>query len=253
MFLALDIGNSLSKAGLYDGDSLVSSFRFSGFKLPEQLPLNASITGCAISSVVPQISDKLAEIITNNTGIIPYSVSRKSKLNILIDYETPNTLGIDRICGSCGAVTLFHQESRNKNYNRNDIIITIDFGTATTINVIKYKAKFTGGIIAPGVSTMFKSLKDNTAMLPEVSLKDYDDIVGNSTKKSIASGVVNSTVGLLDKLVDTLAEGKSAPAFHIFVTGGNAEHFAPFLKFNYSAIPDLVLRGIKTIYGLNCE
>lgn len=251
MFLSVDIGNSLIKAGFYENNELTGFYKIEKDELSEELFKDKQVTSCAVSSVVPAITDKLENIINSVYGFTPYYINRNSALNITIDYETPATLGIDRICGSCGAMSLFDESNENNTYSGNDIIITVDFGTATTINVIKYNSKFTGGIIAPGINTMFTSLRDKTAMLPEVTVADYDQVVGRSTKKSMASGVINSTAGLLDKLLTTLSEEKTNPRFHVYLTGGNASLFSPFLNFEHKVVPDLVLVGIKKIYELN--
>lgn len=249
MFLAIDVGNTVTKVSLFDKFEIKETIRFYGAEIPDEF-LKNSITACAISGVVPEVSSALTEKIEKSAGITPYIISRSSKLNIELDYETPDTLGIDRICGGCGAVTLFDKVYSGTSSKPN-IIITIDFGTATTLNVIKSPNIFAGGMIAPGLNTMFDSLTEKTAALPKVELEDYDEIIGKSTVKSIASGVLNSTVGMIDRVVAELKTQNRDCNIYTFITGGNAEFIRRFLGINYYYATDLVMRGIKTIYELN--
>ncbi len=130
-----------------------------------------------------------------------FIISNKAKFNLNINYDTPETLGIDRICSSEGAFYLFKNSEDFKNYNAETYIVTIDFGTATTINIIDYPATFIGGIISPGLKMMFNSLNKSTAQLPDVDPYDYLDLIGRTTNSSIATGVINSSIGLIDKLL----------------------------------------------------
>ncbi|GJQ61526.1 MAG: type III pantothenate kinase [Melioribacteraceae bacterium] len=249
MFLAIDVGNTVTKAALFDKYEISETIRFPGNEIPDTLLTN-KITECAISGVVPEVSNSLIEKIKSEVGITPFLISRASKLNIELDYDTPETLGIDRICGACGAVALFDKVYSGTS-SRPKVIVTIDFGTATTLNVIKSPNIFAGGMIAPGLNTMFNSLTEKTAALPTVQLEDYDDIIGKSTVKSIASGVLNSTLGMIDKIITNLESENRDCNIYTFITGGNAEAIRRFISMNYYHAPDLVMRGIKTIYELN--
>lgn len=246
MLLACDIGNTRIKSAIFDNTKIIDfkiittiNELFASYK-------NSKITSAAFSSVVPERSKELTDQIKQNFDIFAFQIGHNSKFNLKIDYLTPETLGIDRICSAEGAFSLF---KKLKNYSKNDLIISIDFGTATTLNFVKFPGVFVGGIIAPGIELMSDSLNSYTAQLPEVSVSDYKKLIGRDTKESIASGVVNSTVGLIEK---SITEQKDKTKnIHIYVTGGNASKIIPYLKFKHRVVNELVLIGIKSIYEKN--
>lgn len=249
MILALDIGNTFTKTGIFDNNKLVfgnktktENFSPGNFK-------EYSLTGCAISSVVPAAADAIINLIKTKLGITPYLISHNSEFSLKIEYETPGTLGIDRICGAEGAFRLFN--TKGTSLGQNDIIISIDFGTATTINLIRHPNRFIGGIIAPGVRMMFETLNKNTSQLPEADFKEYGSLIGNSTNSAIASGVINTTTGLIEQTRKFLIEKFNAENIFIFITGGNAESIMPHLDFKYEYEPNLVLQGVYSVYTKN--
>ena len=249
MFLACDVGNSLIKIGVFKNDKLIEHIKIIPEKLDVGIFAEYDISGAAVSSVNKKSSSKIIDLITENFGVIPFEISTSKKLNLKLDYETPETLGIDRICGAEGAFYIFRKSE--KEYTNDDFIISIDFGTATTFNLVKYDGVFTGGLIAPGISMMSHSLSSETAQLPEVNLSDFTSTIGKSTKSSIASGIINATLGMINSVLDQLDKENSAAKFHIYITGGNAGKILPHLNFSYSYQPALVLYGIKSIYGKN--
>ena len=127
----------------------------------------------------------------------------------------------------------------------------MDFGTATTMNIILHPAKFIGGIIAPGLQLMSTSLHSKTAQLPLISVQDFHGDIGMTTKEAIASGVVNSTLGMIDRILKQLKLKYKSKKINIYLTGGNAEKIMPYLNFDYSFERNLVLYGIKNISDLN--
>ncbi len=249
MFLACDVGNSSIKVGVFKDDELVERDIIFQGEFDSSFFSKYNISAAAVSSVNKSSSFKLIEFIKYNYGIIPFEIDASKNLNLKLDYETPKTLGVDRLCGAEGAFYLF--QKKKQNYIKDDYIISIDFGTATTFNLITYKGIFAGGLIAPGISLMIKSLSSQTAQLPEVSLDDFYSTIGKSTKSSIASGVIYSTAGMINSALNHLQEKNKNAKFHIYVTGGNAEKIIPYLEFEQSNQPALVLYGIKSIYGIN--
>jgi type III pantothenate kinase len=163
-----------------------------------------------------------------------------------IDYKTPETLGMDRICSAEGAFNLY-----GKNLIAGTFLLTIDFGTATTINIVKYPNIFAGGLIAPGINTMFKSLTTQTSQLPELTIDNYNFIIGDDTHSSIASGVINSAVGLIEKVVSYLNNLDDCSNLIIYTTGGMADTLQKFLPKKIIYDEFLVLRGIRSLYELN--
>ncbi len=253
MFLAFDIGNTSIKTGIFDADNLVNISVFSRDVDPvPDLPA-AGLCGVAISSVVPDLTLKTARQIKDRYGLSPFIISAKSRFNLKINYETPETLGPDRVCSAEGAFSIFKKSKSYKSFSPGTFLVSVDLGTATTLNIVGFPGEFIGGSIAPGIKTMINSLKLNTAQLPEIDFSSYKGILGKNTESSIAAGIINSTTGLIEKTFSFLKSELNAKEIITFVTGGNAEAAAPFLGFKFEFEKGLVLKGIKAVYDLNVE
>lgn len=247
MIYTLDVGNSFIKLASFDDNKLVD---FETFKEARELPKFVSKVNKNIfylCSVAPEKSAYLKQLIKAEYNFETKEVKRNSFYNVKILYETPNTLGLDRICAVEGALLLSKNFEAEKQFSDKATILAIDFGTATTLNFLNYPNNFVGGIILPGIKTMFDSLNMNTAQLPIADIKDYKGIVGTSTSSSISSGVINSTIGLIEKTIRYFREEKKVTNLIIFVTGGNAKLMIPYLKFDFTYEKALVNYGIKSI------
>jgi type III pantothenate kinase len=249
MLLACDIGNTNIKAGIFNNNKLTQFYLLHSIKELTELVKNNEFKDIVVSSVVPS---KTKEFSANllKLNLIPVIIDNNSSFNLKINYSSKETLGIDRICSAEGALYLYRCKSE---FKKNQIIISIDLGTATTINVVKYPGIFEGGIIAPGINLMFKSLKYETAQLPAVTAENYNNIVGRTTNESIASGVINSATGLIERAIQMIKSESKAEEVIIYITGGNFESIKRFLTFNYIFENALVLHGINTIYKKNLK
>ncbi len=244
MFLACDIGNSYIKIGLFEGDKLSGSFSFQDVNRLKAIISANKITAAGVSSVVPAKTKKITGLPEFNT--IPFHIiSHSSSFNLKINYKTPETLGIDRLCSAEGAFFLNH------GIKENEILLSVDMGTATTINIITHPGEFIGGVIAPGVTMMGQALHSYTAQLPEVSFEDYDGNLGSSTKASIASGLINSTLGMIDRISVRLGKTYPGKNIKIYLTGGNAEKLIPHMDIEFIHEKNLVLYGIMSVSKLN--
>ncbi len=243
MLLCFDIGNTFLKYAVYENDQLISFSKSKFHKLNLLNLKKYKIKNIAISSVVPSNLITLKNELDNVFGIVPFVINRNLKLNILLDFLDTSTIGIDRICAASGAVAFFSENSTSP-------ILAIDLGTATTINLIKPNNIFSGGIIAPGMKTMINSLNLQTAQLPEINLENYELFFGKDTKSAIASGVVNSTLGLINFAVQNVqTEFNSEPK--LIITGGNSDFIKGKIDYEFVQIKDLVLRGVKKIFEIN--
>jgi type III pantothenate kinase len=246
MLLTLDVGNTNIKSALYEGsenkDYKVHSNVDKLFKYLDQVSFDNS----AITSFNPGIKNKIEEKLSSK-NISIFEAKYQDKLNLKINYETPSTLGMDRVCSAVGAL----QIAINENLISDDqYLISVDLGTATTLNIVSPDRQFVGGLIAPGIQTMLNSLNKNTAQLPLPDLNDYKILIGNSTNASIVSGVIHSTKGLIMETINKLKiDARQEPL--IFVTGGNAKFILPHLKFKVFFDECLVLIGLNIIYNLN--
>ena len=247
MVLACDIGNSRIKAGIFNDNILTEVFVCNSIPSIVENINSRHIREVAISSVVPAISDELKNSL-DKFEILPFVITKDSEFNLKIDYNSPDTLGMDRLCSAEGSYFLFKQK---RIFKQDQIIVSIDFGTATTLNVITFPGVFSGGIIAPGIDLMFKSLNKDTAQLPLVYQTDFENIIGKSTRESIASGVINSAAGLLDRALRLIEAELNPKKVIIYTTGGNFESIKPFLEFRFKYVESLVLYGVKAIYDRN--
>jgi type III pantothenate kinase len=249
-FLAIDIGNSNIKTGIFSGNTLTAFNVFGSLITFKEYFLSLKeIDKAAISSVVPLYTSEIKEFIEVNNNISPYVISHQSRFNIEIRYDTPETLGIDRICSCEGAIYLLKQKQYKNDGNH--FIVTSDLGTATTVNIVKNGNGFIGGVIAPGIFTMADSLNKNTAQLPKIEFGDYKDFIGKTTMKSIESGIINSTLGLYYMTFEYLNSLDRNANIHFFITGGNAGYIIPHLKLDHIYVEELVLLGIKIICEKN--
>ena len=248
MILALDIGNTNIKIGYFLENKLKE---FVIFRNPEELFNSVNqikFRGAAISSVVPKLTENITQFLKDELKIIPYIISTASLFKLKLDYKTPKTLGIDRICSAEAAFNIFNG---SKNLNKGTFLLTIDFGTATTINIAALPCNFIGGLIAPGIKTMFDSLNSETAQLPGLNLSNYKSLVGKDTNSSIASGIITTTVGMIEKTIHHLKEKYGAEVIKCFYTGGNAKQVQSFLPEDFIYDEALVLKGVISVYNLN--
>jgi type III pantothenate kinase len=251
MLYTFDIGNTNIKLASFDNDKLIDFIIAEDFKNLSKVITREKDTAIAFCSVVPEKSNYIKELAKRDFNIEPFEVKLGSFANIKVMYETPNTLGLDRICSLQGAISLSTNLPEEQKFKENSFILTIDFGTATTINFLSYPNNFIGGIICPGIHTMINSLNKGTAQLPAADINDYKGLIGTSTNSSISSGIINATVGLIDKTIAHLKNDKKVDNLLIYVTGGNAKLLIPFLKFNFIYEKALVNYGIKNILSRN--
>lgn len=256
MLIAIDIGNSRIKAGKFEKEKLIE---FHSFKEIDDLITflkSNSENDLAVSSVVPSKTEIISDEIKKFTGKNIFVLSEGIKTNLKIEYKTPETLGTDRLCSAEGAFFLFKNVEKYKNYDVGTFILSIDFGTATTINVIEHPGKFIGGLIAPGVDMMFDSLNQKTSQLPLLNISNYKSTIGNDTNSSIASGVITSVIGMIEKTINELLNvgtrhALSQQNFFVYVTGGNAKKILPYLDKDYIYEEGLVLHGVNALWRLN--
>lgn len=239
--LLLDIGNSKIKASALRKMTISNLPPFENEELLFNYIREEEPQAIYISSVVPALPKKIIKEFGKNIKIHPISVN--SKFGFSIKYQTPETLGIDRLCGIEGAIYF-------ANENHIDIssghVITIDFGTATTINILNQRGEFTGGVIAPGLMTMIKSLSRGTAQLPEIGENDLITAPGFNTATSIGSGVMNAQIGLVERVIGSIP-GFNIKHLQLFVTGGNYKPLKDVITFPHTYVPNLVLLGIASI------
>ncbi len=236
MLLAVDIGNTRIKAAVYE-DHTRRSLHFSdsgSFQADlESILQNGTISDIVVSSVgeVPQLK----------TGANIHQVGRNWKFPFTNLYHSPETLGIDRMVLSAGAVLEFPNTNR----------LVIDAGTCITYDFIDEFNNYHGGAISPGLSVRYRSLHDFTARLPLLEPEVPEDFTGKTTAGSIHSGIVHGTAEEIDGFVRLYKERWGN--FIIILTGGDSEFLAARLKSTIFASPNFLLDSLNAIFQYNHE
>jgi type III pantothenate kinase len=257
MILALDVGNSQIFGGVFEGQELTIRFRKAsrpptssdelGLFLRSVLRENgadpAHIQQIAICSVMPESLYSLRSCCRKYFEVEPFVLQPGAKTGLRIRYRNPLEVGPDRIANAIGAVHLY--PGRN--------LIVIDFGTATTIDVVTATRDYLGGIILPGLRIAMEALEKNTARLPTVEIVRPADLIGRSTVESIQSGLYFGNRAMVQELTREIrlhVFGGAPPA--IIGTGGFVRLFERESLFDL-VMPDLVLLGLYRALLLNEE
>lgn len=231
MNLAVDYGNSAAKVAIFDQHELKAKHTFVD---PEDLKSfleSSSAENFIISSVTTE-----AETVSHwSKAKHKLVLSHLLPLPVKIQYATPQTLGVDRIAGSCGAVQLFPGKNT----------LVIDAGTCITYDFTDSRKQYVGGSISPGLKMRFQAAHTFTARLPLVNPVENPELIGNSTETSIQSGVVNGMVAEIDGVIDRYQH--KYPDLQVILCGGDGPFFENKLKASIFASPELVLIGLNSV------
>jgi len=253
MILAIDVGNTHIEVGLYREREYLTSWRITTgvnrtedelmsflhqFLVIKNYPVS-EVKAIAIASVVPRINQILEKLCEKYFQIEPLFIDHTLNIGITIDYSPPASVGADRICNAIAAY---------EKYGGPNIIV--DFGTATTLDVVDKAGVYLGGIIAPGLETTAWGLHERASKLPQISLEFPGRSIGKSTEESMQSGIMLGTVKMIDGLIELVQEELQARA-NIIATGGLAKIISPRSKYIQYIEPTLVLDGIVNIYFKN--
>lgn len=249
MLLTADIGNTSITLGLFDENALVEEFRLASDKdlsLEEYEVLLKSlfkaycVEGCIVSSVVEELNTKFQTAVKNVFNIKPLFLSAKINTGVKITMPNLNEIGADRIANAAGAYVLY-----------NHPVIVIDFGTATSFDIVNAKGEFVGGVIAPGINLQLKTLNKFTSKLPRIDAAKSHTAIGNNTVDAVLSGVIRGCACMIDGLVSQCEEELGQRAV-IVATGGYAQFIAEYLKRPFDFInPTLTLEGLRHLYNIN--
>ena len=199
MLLTADIGNTSITLGLFEEDALVEEFRLASDKdlsleeyevLLKSLFKDFKIDGCIISSVVMELNEKFKSAVANVFKIEPMFLSLEINTGIKISLDNPEEAGADRIANAAGAYVLYNKP-----------VIVVDFGTATTFDIVNKDGEFIGGVIAPGVNSQLKALNKFTSKLPRIDVAISNAAIGHNTADAILSGVIRGSACMIDGLV----------------------------------------------------
>lgn len=253
MLFVMDVGNSHSVLGLYEGEALRAHWRLLtraygtadelriqiGMLLGQEGVSPGSIRGSCVSSVVPQLNSACADVSERMFGAPPVMVGPGIKTGVILQVENPKEVGADRIANAVAAVDEYPGP-----------LVVVDFGTATTFDVLTAKAEFRGGVIVPGVQLSADALFENCAKLPRVDISTPPQVIGRDTVSNIRSGLTYGYADLVDGLVRRIGEEmRETPT--VVATGGLAGLIAELSSTIEHVDPFLTLKGLRRIYMKN--
>jgi type III pantothenate kinase len=242
MLLAVDIGNTSTKFGLFDGDKPASKFSvptirnasLDEFKRALNGRLPENIGSSILCSVVPENTAPLSSFLAETTGVAPVVVDNMFDFGLKVSYEPRNSLGTDRLVNAYAAV---------ETYGAPAIICSL--GTATTIDVVSADREFVGGIIGPGMDAMAEALHLKAPRLPLVKIDESARLLGNTTESSIRSGIYFGYAAMVEGLITRIRS--EAGVSRVIGTGGNAERLGKEFAGMMTVDSDLLLTGLRLL------
>lgn len=256
MIICLDVGNTNIKFAIYDGEELKLSFRVAtehkktsdeyGGQLLSILGNNGisvkDIEGGIISSVVPPLDYTLERMCKTYLKITPLMLGAGLKTGMNLRVDNAREVGADRVVNNVAAVRKYGAPC-----------IVIDFGTATTFNVINSKSEFIGGVIAPGIKGSLDSLVNGTAKLPRVEIERPEKVIGTNTVTNMQSGIVYGFAGLVEYIVKKIKREMKCDDVTTVATGGFSEVIAKEISCIDKVDKLLTLEGLRYLYSINKE
>jgi len=251
--LVIDVGNTNTVLGLYQGDSLRALWRLATnreqtadeygilihnlFTL-ERLPAS-DICAMMIASVVPPLNPVLAEMARKYFKMEAMFLGPGTRTGMAILVDTPQEMGADRVADAVAAFEKYGGPC-----------IVMDFGTAITFDCISQKGEYLGGVIMPGIGIAAEALFERTAKLPRVEIREPDRVIGTNTISQIQSGLFYGAVDAMDGMLDRLCAvmGKQT---RVVATGGQAPLVAGASKYKPTLDSSLTLDGLRIIYYRN--
>ena len=250
MILTVDIGNSTTKFGLFDGPRLTDRFSIHTKPDYEAAELMSDrlqfletrigrVNSVMAASVVPELNAILTEACNRIFKVTPTFVDHRTDTGMTIAYQTPDTLGGDRIVTAAAA---------SQKYGAPCVVC--GFGTATTIDAVGAGPVFLGGAIAPGMGILVEALRSNTAKLPAIRIGKPEAAIGRTTDDAIRSGIFWGNLGMVEALVQRVkmelaAEGTAADEINIVATGGFSRMILPELPIIGILDENLTLEGLR--------
>ena len=257
MLLAIDVGNTNIVLGVFEGPSLVRSWRLHTQRertsdelglLVDGLFAHASIDpsridGVAMSSVVPPLTGTTVAMIARYFHMAAFVVDPTQNTGMPILYDSPSEVGADRIVNAIAALDQFGTTPGRP-------MIVCDFGTATTLDAISANGEYLGGAICPGVTISADALFQRAARLPRIDVRKPASVIGRTTVGAMESGLFYGYVGMVEGLVRRMTGELGGRAICV-ATGGLATVIAPETALIEHVYPDLTLQGLRIVWQRN--
>ncbi len=254
MLLAIDAGNTNTVFAVFDGDHLKSHWRIAtdSRRTADEYAVwilnlfaicginRGDIKNAVISTVVPRVLFDLKTVCRNYFSCEPLVIGENNvQMGMQIKVERPAEVGSDRLLNAVAARKLYGNS-----------LIILDFGTATTFDVVDSDGAYAGGVIAPGINLSLEALHMKAAKLPNIAIARPDKVIGQSTISAMQSGIFYGYLGLIEGVTSRIIR-ESGGAMKTIATGGLAPLFARETDFINFLEPDLILLGLKEVFALN--
>jgi len=250
MLLAIDAGNTHTVLGIFKNEALLDEWRMASAPASTEKELwvhvqafskgvglaPKEISGVVISSVVPKLTGSFRKMAKKRLKKEPVVVSGDMDAGIKVLYDDPSKLGPDRLCHAVAAYTKFGGPA-----------IIVDFGTATTYDVISAAGEYLGGLIAPGIESSARTLHRRTGMLPAVELRFPESVIGTNTAAGMQSGILYGAVDASEGLIRRISRAIGGNP-KVIATGGYAGLVSEKSDMFRTIEPSLVLDGARLIY-----
>lgn len=251
MIMTIDVGNTNITVGVFDGDEIMASFRITtkmprtsdeyGMLLLTLLEQNEikrrTIVDAIIASVVPNVMHSLEGAVIKYFGIKPIIVEPGTKTGIRVVTENPRQIGADRIVDAVAAYELYGGP-----------VLVLDYGTATTYDLVDKDGSFLSGVTAPGIRISAKALWEDAAKLPEIEIRKPDSILAKETISSMQAGLVYGQIGQTEYIVRHMIEESKLGEVKVVATGGLGRIIASETDCIDIYDPNLTLKGMNLIY-----
>jgi len=253
MLLAIDVGNTQTHVGTFEGSHLVEHWRFAtareatadelasmlvGLLALRGLSL-ADLDGAIVSSVVPQLTHEYEQVSERYLAGTLLLVGPGVRTGMPIRIDNPREVGADRLVNAIAAYERF-----------DEACIVVDFGTSTNYDAVSAEGEYLGGVLAPGVEISMQALSERAAKLPKVDFEAPDETIGRNTIAALQSGLIFGTAGQVDGIVARMREELGVEAEAI-ATGGLAAAVVPFCAEISEVDDELTLTGLRVIHERN--
>jgi type III pantothenate kinase len=260
MLLAIDVGNTNIVLGVFDGATLVQSWRLQTLRerTSDELGLlvdglfahnridRSRIRGVILGSVVPPLTGTIRQMVERYFGVKAVVIEPDLDTGMPILYKNPAEVGADRIVNAVAAYEKFGKTARPSPRP----MVVVDFGTATTLDAVSAKGEYLGGAICPGVQISADALFQRAARLPRIDVRKPKTVIGQTTVGAMESGLFYGYVGMVEGLVRRMTEELGGEIICV-ATGGLADVIAPETTLIQHVDPDLTLHGLRIVWERN--